>query len=206
MDARAPVTISDPVPADFGELCRTVEALHLPDGYRAEIIRGKIVVSPWSRAYYWRPVKSLRRQLEPHAPEGHDADTAPFLFVFPEAARAYGPDLFVADEAAFEHHSVRIPGEALSLVAQLTPVSAKDEDWSEKLAVYGRQVPVYLLVDMQAETVTVFWGPSGQGYRSRTTVPFGEKLRVPEPFGFELDTDGFAAPGEATAAGTAGTP
>ncbi|KNE84109.1 MULTISPECIES: Uma2 family endonuclease [Streptomyces] len=191
-----PVTISDPVPVDFEELCRAVEELHLPDGYKAEIIRGKIVVSPWSRAYYWRPMKSLRRQLQPHAPEGHDADSAPFLFVFPRSARAYGPDLFVADEAAFEHRSPRIPGEALSLVAELTSVSTKDDDWAEKVAVYGRQVPVYLLVDMQAETATVFWDPSEQGYRSRTTVTFGEKLYVPKPFDFDLDTSEFHAPGQ----------
>ncbi|WP_037680384.1 Uma2 family endonuclease [Streptomyces albus] len=180
----------------FDQLCQAVEELHPPDGRKAEVGGGRIVLAarPW--ACHWRALRSLRRQLQPHAPEGHDADSAPFLFVFPRSARAYGPDLFVADEAAFEHLSPRIPGEALSLVAELTSVSTKDDDWAEKVAVYGRQVPVYLLVDMQAETATVFWDPSEQGYRSRTTVTFGERLHVPKPFDFDLDTSEFHAPDE----------
>jgi hypothetical protein len=52
-------------------------------------------------------------------------------------------------------------------------------------------VPVYLLLDMQEHTATVFWQPSTQGYVSRLTVPFGERLRLPEPFDYELDTSAF---------------
>src|ERR1044072_3424996 len=60
----------------FEDMLRTVEELDTPDGYKAELIRGKIVVSPWSKLRYKRVMKSLRRQLEPHAPEGHDVDVA----------------------------------------------------------------------------------------------------------------------------------
>ncbi|GGR70118.1 hypothetical protein GCM10010252_05340 [Streptomyces aureoverticillatus] len=60
-------------------------------------------------------------------------------------------------------------------------------------------VPVYLVLDMQAEEITAFWDPSPKGYQSRTTVPFGKALHVPEPFGFELDTSGFLTPAAGTA-------
>ncbi|MFF1599598.1 hypothetical protein ACFVYV_19190 [Streptomyces mirabilis] len=69
---------------------------------------------------YKKAMKSLRRQLEPHAPEGHDVDVAPFLFVFPGTERAFGPDLHVADESAFEAEGRHADGEALSPVAELT--------------------------------------------------------------------------------------
>ncbi|AZK93975.1 hypothetical protein B7R87_08875 [Streptomyces tsukubensis] len=177
--------------ASFAGLLRTVEELDTPDGYKAELIRGKIVVSPWSRLRYKRPMKLLRQQLGAHAPEGHDADTSPFLFVFPHSRRAFGPDLHVADERAFDAEGRHADGEALSLVAELTSVSTRDADWQDKLEVYGRLVPVYLVLDMQAEEITAFWDPSPQGYRSRTTKPFGKPLRIPEPFGFDLDTAGF---------------
>ncbi|WP_308216406.1 hypothetical protein [Streptomyces ortus] len=52
-------------------------------------------------------------------------------------------------------------------------------------------MPVYLVLDMQVQEITAFWDPSPKGYRSRHTVPFGESLRVPPPFDFELDTSGF---------------
>lgn len=186
-----PATIDASGSGDFEDMLRTVEELDTPDGYKAELIRGKIVVSPWSKLRYKRAVKSLRRQLEPHAPEGHDVDVAPFLFSIPGAHRAFGPDLHVADEATFDAEGRHVDGAALSLVAELTSVSNKDTDWLDKLDAYGRVVPVYLVLDMQVQEVTAFWDPSPKGYRSRTTVPFGRALHVPAPFDFELDTSGF---------------
>ncbi|WP_342745256.1 Uma2 family endonuclease [Streptomyces colonosanans] len=141
-------------------------------------------------------MKSLRRQLEPHAPEGHDVDTAPFLFSFPGSDRAFGPDLHVADEAAFEAAGRHADGSALSLVAELTSEPTKDVDWLDKLDTYGRVVPVYLVLDMQAQEISAFWDPSPKGYRSRTNVPFGRPLHVPAPFDFDLDTSEFAMPAE----------
>lgn len=69
-------TAIDGTPAEaseaFEDMLRIVEELDTPDGYKAELIRGKIVVSPWSKLRYKKAMKSLRLQLEPHAPEGHD--------------------------------------------------------------------------------------------------------------------------------------
>ncbi|MBA4861295.1 Uma2 family endonuclease [Streptomyces sp. PSKA54] len=189
-----PKTIEGPTPGDFEDMLRTVEELDTPDGYKAELIRGKIVVSPWSKLRYLRPMRKLRQQLEAHAPEGHITETSPFLFTFPHAGRGFGPDLFVADEAAFEADGRHADGTALSLVAELTSESTKDVDWLDKLDTYGRVVPVYLVLDMQAQEISALWGPSPKGYRSRTNVPFGRPLHVPAPFDFELDTSGFVMP------------
>ncbi|NXY97014.1 Uma2 family endonuclease [Streptomyces sp. BR123] len=186
-------TIEAPSPPTFEDLLRTVEEMHTPDGFKAELIRGKIVVSPWSRLRYYVPMRALREQLGAHAPEGHVADIAPFLFRFPTAGRAYGPDLFVADLAAFEEDGRHAEGSALSLVAEFTSVSTRDADWVEKLEVYGRLVPVYLVVDMQDAEITCFSEPSPHGYRSRQTVSFGKPLDIPRPFGFALDTAAFGS-------------
>ncbi|MBT2478100.1 Uma2 family endonuclease [Streptomyces sp. ISL-94] len=175
-------------PPTFESLLRTVEEMNTPDGFKAELIRGKIVVSPWSKLRYVRPMRALRRQLEANAPDGHIVETSPFLFQFPAANRAYGPDLFVADESAFDADGRHADGAALSLVGEFTSVSTKDADWHEKLDVYGLLVPVYLVVDMQESEITCFSGPSPHGYRSRKTVSFGEALHVPEPFDCSLDT------------------
>ncbi|MGW0390288.1 Uma2 family endonuclease [Streptomyces sp. NPDC003042] len=115
-------------------------------------------------------------------------ETAPFLFRFPEARRAYGPDLFVADGSAFDADGRHADGEALSLVADFTSVSTKDADWHEGLDVYGRVVPVYLVVDTQDREITCFADPSPHGYRARRTVSFGAPLAVPHPFDCEIYT------------------
>ncbi|MER6143185.1 Uma2 family endonuclease [Streptomyces sparsogenes] len=181
----------------FEELCRLLPELQVPDGYRAEIIRGSIVVSPWSLGYYLPIMRSIREQVEPHAPDGHIVDNAPYLFTFPASERGYGPDLYVVDEAAFRTKSRYIPGDALSLVAELTSIATRANDMSDKAEVYGKSgVPVYLLLDMQNETTTVFWTPSPRGYVSHLTVPFGEKVHVPAPFDCDLDTASFLTSGE----------
>ncbi|MGP3981554.1 Uma2 family endonuclease [Streptomyces sp. KR80] len=180
----------------FQALLRTLLQLdvHLPNDYRAQIIGGNIVTSPWSQKYYLPIMRSIRAQLEPHAPQGHIAESSPYLFTFPAAERAYGPDVFIAEEAAFRGHGRFVDGEALSLVAELTSTSTRDAGWDEKTPVYGKSgVPVYLLLDMQEKAATLFWNPSDRGYASRLTVPFGEKLHVPPPFDCELDTAGFEA-------------
>lgn len=110
--------------------------------------------------------------------------------------RAFGPDLHVADEAAFDADGRHADGAALSLVAELTSDSTKDVDWLDKLDTYGRVVPVYLLLDMKVQEINAFWDPSPKGYRSRTNIQFGQSLRVPAPFDFELDTSEFVVDSE----------
>lgn len=183
--------IEQAAPPTFETLLRTVAEMDTPDGYKAELIRGKIIVSPFSKLRYSRRMRLLREQLQAHVPEGQFADTSPFLFRFEAAERGYGPDLYVADEAAFEQEGLHADGAALSLVGEFTSVSTRDADWNEKLDVYGRLVPVYLVVDMQDSEITCFWDPSPHGYRSRTTVSFGKPLQIPSPFDFSLDTSGF---------------
>lgn len=182
-------------PPGFEAMCRTLLRMDVPDGYRAEIIGGNIVMSPWSKAYYYRAMESIREQLRPHIPDGETCDLAPFLFTFPGQGRAYGPDLYVAARAAFETTNPYIDGEALTLVAELTSPSTRAHDWDEKVGVYGKAgVAVCLLLDMTEESASVFSEPSAKGYAAHTTVPFGKTLRVPAPFGCELDTSGFGAP------------
>ncbi|MFP8887173.1 Uma2 family endonuclease [Streptomyces mangrovi] len=126
---------------------------------------------------------------------GHTVDYAPFLFAFPRAERAYGPDVYVAAASAFRTEERYVDGEALSLVAELTSDSTRETDRTDKVSAYGRSgVPVYLLLDMEEQAATVFWRPSERGYDSRLTTPFGEPLHIPEPFGCDLDTSGFKTP------------
>ena len=194
--------IEAPATGSFEDMLRIVEEMDTPAGYKAELTRGKIVVSPWSKLRYKRAMKALRLQLEPHAPQGHDVDVAPFLFRFPGSQRGFGPALHVADEAAFDGEGRHADATALSLAAELTSDSTKDVDWLDKLDTCGRIVPVYLLLDMKMQEINVFWDPSPKGYRSRTNVPFGRPVRIPAPFDFELDTSAFIIESKAEAQGT----
>ncbi|MGY1435641.1 Uma2 family endonuclease [Streptomyces reniochalinae] len=143
---RPTATETPEVPEDsFQALFRTLMTMEVPDGYRAEIIGGNIVMSPWSRGYY-------------------------------------------LDVERF------IDGEALTLAAELTSSSTRNADWLDKLPVYARAgVTVYLVLDMQVHTASAFWEPTPQGYAERGVAKLGEKLRLPPPFDFDLDTTGSGA-------------
>jgi Uma2 family endonuclease len=188
-------TISGIESRSFEELLNDLDELVVPDGYKAEIIRGSIVLSPWSKGYYTRVMRLVCQQLEPHLPEGHQIERAPNLYVFPNVERAYGPDIHAAHAKAMETADNHLDGDALSFVAELTSSSTRDDDLTDKVEVYGRAgIPVYLLLDMQEEQATVFSMPSAKGYEARCSKPFGEKLPIPQPFDCVLDTTDFKAP------------
>ncbi|MEU6510036.1 Uma2 family endonuclease [Streptomyces sp. NPDC046942] len=187
-------TISGSEPSSFEELLDALDEVDVP-GFKAEIIRGGIVLSPWSKGYYEIVMELICEQLRPHLPDGHRITSSPFLYVFPAQERAYGPDIHVAPRHVFSTTSNRLDGEALALAAELTSSSTRDDDLTDKVIVYGRAgVPVYLLLDMQEEQATVFWAPSSKGYEARETRPFGERLTIPAPFDCILDTTGFQRP------------
>lgn len=180
--------------ADFEELCRILEKVDadLPAGYYTEIIGGTVVVSPWSRAFYDLILDALTDQLGPHAPEGHRARAYRSLYKFAEHSGAYGPDFHVADSDGMRTDSIYRPGEALSLVGELTSKSTAHNDRREKAKVYGKAgVPVYVLVDMLKAAVIVHSEPSEHGYRTRTEIEFGETVHIPAPFDCKLDTTGW---------------
>ncbi|MER7477577.1 Uma2 family endonuclease [Streptomyces sp. NPDC126510] len=194
--AERPVISGTEPRGDFEELLGLLDELNVPNGYKAEIVRGSIVVSPWSKGYYRRVMRLVCSQLEPHLPEEHVIERSPFLYVFPEHQRAFGPDIHAAHERVFETTSTHLDGEALSLVAELTSPSTRSDDLTDKVGVYAKAgVPVYLILDMQERQAVVYGSPSGKGYELRLSKPFGEKLDIPEPFGCTLDTAGFLPPG-----------
>ncbi|MFC3573717.1 Uma2 family endonuclease [Streptomyces yaanensis] len=193
--AERPVISGTKPRSGFEELLDLLDELHVPDGYKAEIIRGSIVLSPWSKGYYTPVMKSVCNQLEPYLPEGHVIERTPQLFVFPGVERGYGPDIHAAHERVYGTTSSRLDGEGLSFVAELTSTSTRDEDLTDKAKTYGQVgVPIYLVLDMQEEQAFVYGSPSPRGYEVRFSKPFGEKLYIPDPFGCELDTNGFQAP------------
>jgi hypothetical protein len=49
-------------------------------------------------------------------------------------------------------------------------------------------IPVHLLLDRENGEASVYCEPVGGRYREQHVVPFGTRVRLPEPVGFDLDT------------------
>ncbi|WP_266386699.1 Uma2 family endonuclease [Streptomyces canus] len=103
------------------------------------------------------------------------------------------PDAVLVPEDHFAGHGEWADPSGVLLVLEVTSYDSDTDrrDRQEKPVAYGAAgIPFYLLIDRNACTVKLYSDPDpGVGYRDSRTVPFGVQLLLPQPLGFELDTE-----------------
>ncbi|MEE2036366.1 Uma2 family endonuclease [Nocardiopsis sp. CT-R113] len=184
-------------------MLRTWEELDVPEGCRAEIIEGALILvtppKPEHSQIVWQVNKALTREILREGSRIGEAEVHQTVDVrVPLRSGLYIPDLLVLPRPVLEYDPENLAAEAL-LVVEVTSRSTADRDRGPKLWGYAHAgVPLYLLVDRwDPETgrseVTLFSGPENGRYTSATKVPFGKEIRLPAPFDLTLDTGGFPA-------------
>jgi Uma2 family endonuclease len=171
-------------------------ALDTPEGFRAELIEGEIVVTPppdgdhedciglivnqvirRSRTeMQFSGNKGLKLQSGNGCPTDHVIPDGTFA---PMRLRLYrGADSWM-------------PCDGVTMVLEVTSTRPK-ADREAKRRCYARGgIPLYLLVDREASSITLFSDPEKDDYREQCTRPLGKPLSLPEPFAFDLDTADF---------------
>lgn len=158
---------------------------------RAEIIEGTVrrPCRPWAGT---RIVRRIRRRIEPRVDELR-CFTGSGNIDLPGSPNWYVPDLAVVPSAFVEADAVAVLPDQTLLIVEITSPSNGDDGRiikRKRYAEYG--APLFLLVDRQAGTCTLFSEPSKLGYTHvEGPHPFGTPVRFPEPFGLEIDTTGF---------------
>ena len=172
-------------------------ALRTPEGFRAELIDGEIIVSPPPGGHHERVISRVVRQMMRKSEMEMDFSGNRGL-VLPSGGRCpknhaipdgvFAPvelDLFDVDD------SYMTP-QGLALVVEVTS-SRPDNDREAKRHCYARGgIPLYLLVDRERGTVTLFSEPAGDEYAESHTGVFGKPIKLPAPFSFDLDTADFS--------------
>ncbi len=97
-------------------------------------------------------------------------------------------------EAHFAGHGEWADPDGALMVVEVTSYDSDTDrrDRREKPAAYGEAgIPVYLLIDHDARTVTVHSAPDREvgGYRDVRVAKFGDPVVLPAPIGIELDTE-----------------
>jgi Uma2 family endonuclease len=187
--------------------------LHLPEGSRAEIIGGEIVVSPTPTVSHGNLVHYIARAID----RARFADPS-----YPWTSRqvmtlnlagfeqGYVPDLIVAEDAVFETagdaDEVELRPDEIELVVEVTsknlaahdrpPAGDRARRKPTKWWGYARVgIPYYLLVDRDPKiAATTLFSIPDQGssaYLHRESWEFGATVRLPEPFNIEIDTAGW---------------
>ncbi|MFJ8447284.1 Uma2 family endonuclease [[Kitasatospora] papulosa] len=180
-------------------LLRTWQALDVPEGWRAEIDEGQIVLVPPPHAHHNGIAAKVQRRLYTNLPEELEIYQTLGVHVAP-LDKLYVPDLVVMPaeliEAADPETSAPMDASEALLIVEITSKGNAREDRTKKYRAYARAgVPMYLLLDRfdtRGAMATLFTEPNEDGtYKRSDPVPFGKPLLLPAPFDVTLPTDGF---------------
>ncbi|WP_405664807.1 Uma2 family endonuclease [Streptomyces sp. NBC_01166] len=180
-------------------LLQTWQELDVPEGWRAEIDEGQIVLVPPPHAHHSGIAGTVQRRLYTNLSEELGIYQKLSVHVAP-LDKLYVPDLVVMPTeviaAADPETSEPMDASEALLIVEITSKGNAREDRTKKYRAYARAgVPMYLLIDRfdtRGATATLFTEPNEDGtYKRSDAVPFGKPLPLPEPFGVTLLTGDF---------------
>jgi Uma2 family endonuclease len=184
------------VPEDF--LLQDFLALDTPDGYRAELIDGEIVVTPPPDGNHESIIDLIIKQVYRKSSVDMSFAANKGLSVPSHrgevGSRVIPDGTFAPSESQlFRDAPPWMSPEGVAMVVEVTS-SRPETDREDKRHVYAAAaIPLYLLVDRQRVRVSLFSEPAGDDYARALSAPFGGDVELPKPFAFTLSTSEFAA-------------
>jgi Uma2 family endonuclease len=171
-------------------------ALDTPEGFRAELIEGEIVVTPPPDGDHEDYVELIveqvygqsRTRMQFSGNKGlqlKKTDGCPRDHVIPDGT--FAP----RELRLYRGAEPWMPCDGVAMVLEVTSSKPK-ADREVKRRCYARGgIPLYLLVDRSASSITLFSDPENNDYSRSLTRAFGKPLPLPEPFAFDLETTDF---------------
>ncbi|WP_282202611.1 Uma2 family endonuclease [Kitasatospora fiedleri] len=171
------------------DLLKAFLALDTPEGFKAELFEGGIVVTPPPDGDHEGAIGRIVRQVFRLC----DAD---ITFAGNKGLIVPGgrftPDGTFAHEGAFDGRPAWMKPDGIVMVLEVTSSNPAKDRWDKRKGYAAAGIPLYLLVDRKAGKVVLHSHPESGEYAATTSVPFGDPLPLPKPFGFDLATDRLA--------------
>lgn len=188
-------------PRAVDDLLRFRERFGTDSHHRDEILDGELVVSPVPSRWHERACQRLFLSVNDFCEaKGWDAMLRAEVELPPNRDHIQ-PDLTVFRDAdRLPDMDNVMPLDQVLLVAEVVCESSVTADREVKPRLCARAgIPLYLLIDRFTAplTVAVHSRPGKDGYAKTATAAFGEKLRIPAPFEFMLDTSEIPVPASA---------
>jgi Uma2 family endonuclease len=170
--------------------------LNTPEGFRAELIEGEFLLRPLPDGSHEHCLSEIASQIHTGSRTAmtfsgnkglklKGAHACPQDHVIPDGTLAPG------DLRLYRGADPWMPCAGVAMVVEVTD-ARPETDRETKPRCYARGgIPLYLLVDREASSITLFGDPGKDEYRERCTRPFGKPVTLPAPFGFDLDTADF---------------
>lgn len=152
--------------------------LELPEGYRAEIIRGQITVAPSPFGISAFILQEIRDAAHGRLPHGHRL-YGNVTLEEPGGDR-YVPDLALMPDALLRNRRQWIFPMGLCLLAvEVTSPGQEGRDYAKSAGYARAEVPAYLLVDQKRRRCVLYTDPEGEAYADKAETPFGEQIVLP---------------------------
>lgn len=169
-----------------------------PEGYRAELLDGAITVTPPPEGNHeqWTAEITLQFCRESAVPM-HVAGCKGLIVPSrgPGAPGRVIPDLTIAPREldVFRDAPPWMPPDGIAMVVEVTSSQPGRDRVGKRHAYASARIPMYLLADREQAAVTLYTEPVRDDYACRLVATLGDKLSLPAPFSFALDTSSLAA-------------
>ncbi|MEU6661352.1 Uma2 family endonuclease [Streptomyces sp. NPDC046821] len=172
-------------------------SLDTPEGFRAELIEGEIAVTPppdgdhedYINVIMKQVIRRSRTDMDFSGNKGlklPSGGSCPRNHLIPDGT--FAP----TERRLFRGADSWMPCEGVALVVEVTSTKPNHDREAVKRRCYAHgSIPLYLLIDREKSSVTLYGDPENGDYRQSWTMPFGKAIALPEPFGFELETADF---------------
>ncbi|MGI5352147.1 Uma2 family endonuclease [Streptomyces sp. CA-250714] len=179
------------------QLLESFLALDTPEGYRAELIEGEIVVTPPPDGDHEDYLSTLMMQVMEKSSTTMDfsgnkglklgrGGRCPKNYVIPDGTWA------PRSRRLFRGAEPWMPCDEVAMVAEVTSTRPERDRDAKRHCYALAGVPLYLLIDRERGAVTLFSEPDGDDYQQVVTMPFGKEIEIPAPFSMTLETTDFA--------------
>jgi Uma2 family endonuclease len=177
---------------DLRRHAEVIRALHdqldPPEGYRVEIIEGKITVAATPFGKHASIVRRIRMAIEPTLPSEEYGFYENLTCEEPEIDR-YVPDLGVWPVEYVDSDDEWVfAAEMCVFAAEVTSPQQAKRDYAKAIGYARAGVPVYLIVDRTRRVCVVLTEPEGGTYKNRHEEPFGKPVALPLDPPVTIDT------------------
>lgn len=157
--------------SELDDMFKRVEQMHIPEGYKAEIVEGTIYMAP-QRGTHWETIADIYEQLRTRYPRKRVLSDV--RIDFPGHLNGFASDLVALAEEATKNDKNQPRYQNIEFVAEVTSASTGKNDYGPKKTAYAlAEVPVYLIADPYIGRCRVFTDPQDGDYKVDITVAYG---------------------------------
>ncbi len=178
------IKMGDAEASALDEELALLERMTIPEGFKAEIVQGAVVVSP-QRNTHWDIIELVLLQIKECF--GRRSRTkSDVLLALPGFRNGFAPDLLKLSDTAEDDGTGRWRYQDVEFVLEVISRETRGNDYGTKLRTYATAgIPVYVIADPYTGKCHAYGTPDGERYESELTAKFGDELDL-APLGFDM--------------------